>query len=422
MAILKLFSEIVDSETKAFYEWDGIPATSSDDVVSFINEIDPGDTEISIHINCVGGMVFEGWRMYDALRQSGKKISAVVEGICASMATVILLAAPKERRFAYQNATFLIHDPAACYPSTGGYPDRLTADELEKMADKINIQAQSLREEEEKIVNLYVERTGTDADTLRAIMKDDTTITSSKAIELGFIDSTLAPNTDINKPMNKKDKKIEVENSWLNRLLAKAGFKSIESVKFNDLSFTAVDGTTFTVEREEGKYAIGDKASPDGSFVMEDGSTVTIKDGLIDAIIPAKMELKNPETNAVIDEEEAQHLLNTMHAKIKELEQENKDLATKSTDLATKNTDLESQLATANQAYDALTKSLPTEEQTEMLNIIDEAGGKAWFDVIIAKDSNGQPKTPQTNFGEDKDFGKDFINAIKAKGSRIRVK
>ena len=55
--------------------------------------------------------VVEGWAIYDRLRQSGKKISCTVEGKAASMATIIMLAAPKESRKAYENAVSSFAQP-----------------------------------------------------------------------------------------------------------------------------------------------------------------------------------------------------------------------------------------------------------------------------------------------------------------------
>lgn len=398
MATLKLYSDIVDNETKVWYNWDGLDATTSDDVVRFIGDIPASDNEICIRINCRGGYMTEGWRIYDALRQSGKKISAIVEGICASMATIVLLAAPKERRYAYENSSFLIHDPACCSPDLGGWPDRITADELDKMAAKLGIQASELRNELDKVINVYVERTNADEDTLRALMKDETMLTTAKAKELGFICDTLAPNTDFKKYMNTNND-VTVKQGLLARLLAKCGFASVDAVKFNDLVFTDTTGRDFTVEREEGKYAIGDNASPDGKFVMEDGTTVVISNGTISDIIAAKMELKNPETDAVISEEEAQQLLNTYFNKIKEQESTIDNLRTANTDLDKKLKATDTDLNEARQTIDAIKATHITDEQRDMLKTIDEAGGKTWFDAMAQMQSKGAPKKPQKQMG-----------------------
>jgi ATP-dependent Clp protease protease subunit len=53
------------------------------------------------------------------------------------------------------------------------------------------------------------------------------------------------------------------------------------------LELTAANGDTIVIDREEGEPQVGDTASPDGSHVMPDGSTITVTDGVITEIIPA---------------------------------------------------------------------------------------------------------------------------------------
>lgn len=433
MAKLKLTSEIVDKDAKVWLSWDGFDRISSDDVVKFIDSIPADDNKIDIHINCPGGYCFEGLRMYDALRQSGKEISCIVEGLCASMATIILMAAPKERRLAYPNATFLIHNPEAGFIKTGGYPDRLTADELENMSEKMRLQADELRDLQNRLIDIYVDRTGTDRETLQSLMDDDITIGASRAIELGLISETLAPNTASTKNnfnMAKKDNKTEVNENWLQRLIAKAGFKSREAVTFKDLTFTAVDGSEFTVEREEGNYAIGDVASPDGKYVMEDGSTVVVADGVVSDIIAAKMELKNPVNGETISEEEAQQMLNNYEQQVNDLKAQldakDTEKQTETDALKEKITALETAMQTAatehENAMAELKAQVMTDEQKQMLDIVNAAGGMTWLNVMKDTQTNAQPIVPQNPIKTPSDVtskvGEGFLDECK-KNSRV---
>lgn len=434
MATLKIYSEIVDSYTKVMMDWDGFPATTSDDVVKFIGEIPEDDGAIDIRINCNGGDVFEGWRIYDALRHSGKTISALVDGMCASMATVILMAAPKERRKSYPNAAFCIHNPEVAFLSSDAYK-RLTADNIDKICEDLQSQAEMLRQEQKKILDLYVERTGTDATTLQELMDKDTIINADRAKELGLIGDTLAPTT-----ANKKiifnnmvqNEKTEVSNNLLTRLLAKLGFASIDEVKFNDLTFTAANGAEFTVEREEGNYAIGDAAKPNGKYVMNDGSTVVIENEKITDIIAPVAVIRNPETGAELGNEEAQQLINDLYNEVKDLREkldtaltqaksEQDALKQSITDYKKTLDDQKAALDNLNVEFDALKGKMPTEEQMQMLATIEDAGGKKWFDVIIAKQTNGAPRTPQNDLGniEDKKIGESFLQDLAAKQKRI---
>ena len=195
MATLKIFNDIVGEDEKIQLQmWEGIDGVCFKDIDEFISAMDKNDNEIDIRIHCRGGDCIEGWAIYDKLRRSKKTISCTVEGECSSMATIILLAAPLERRFAYKNAHFCIHNPALGCPEVD-YAVRLTADALDKNIDQLKIQAQALREEQQKILGLYVQRTNASRSELQALMDKDTYITSDRAMELGFISKTLSPLT-----------------------------------------------------------------------------------------------------------------------------------------------------------------------------------------------------------------------------------
>lgn len=93
-----------------------------------------GTTKSISRLHCDGGSVTEGWAIYDRLRATGKEITATAEGNCASMATIILMAAPKERRRAYENAHICVHNPWMCPWALG---DAVTADDLQKYANDL---------------------------------------------------------------------------------------------------------------------------------------------------------------------------------------------------------------------------------------------------------------------------------------------
>ena len=63
-----------------------------------------------------------------------------------------------------------------------------------------------------------------------------------------------------------------------------AAFFGDEAVP-TSMDLTDVNGTTFTVTREEGEPEVGDAASPDGSYTMPDGKTIVVTDGVITEIV-----------------------------------------------------------------------------------------------------------------------------------------
>lgn len=306
MAILKIHSDIVDEETRQMnLFWIGVDGTSFDSVDAFIESIPEDDNNIELRLNCRGGNCMEGWTIYDKLRSTGKEITAIIEGKCASMASVLLLAAPKERRYAYQNSTLLIHNP---YIPPYTLADAYDAEDLRRMAE-------DLEAETTKIVNLYVDRTGSEEDVLRALMAEDKFVDMDKAKELGFISEVKPPisarekqppqwnHSKINN-MN-QEKKVTVAQAF--QMLGVA--LGVVKAPIVSLDLSTADGSTLTVEREEGEPQVGDTASPNGEHLMPDGSTIVVEGGVI-------AEIRDPEEENNNDE------LDAANARIAELETE----------------------------------------------------------------------------------------------------
>jgi ATP-dependent Clp protease protease subunit len=163
MAVLNIYNDIQSEQEKAVTRmWGMEPGISFRDINEFCDSLPADDKTIDVHIHCNGGDVLEGWAIYDRLRATGKTITTVVDGTAASMATVIMMAAPKERRKAYANAQILVHNPWLD-PVWIGNMGMATADDLEKAA-------QQLKEQQDRILDLYVERCGCDRDEMAALM------------------------------------------------------------------------------------------------------------------------------------------------------------------------------------------------------------------------------------------------------------
>ena len=382
MARLKIYGDIVDSEENSFMQMWGIDnGVTFQTIDDFLSSISEDDKTIDIHIHCRGGNVIEGWAIYDALRHSGKEISATIDGECSSMATIVLLSAPKERRKAYTNAHFCIHNPSATMYNLD-WSESLTADNIEKGAARLTKQAEQLRAEQDRILDLYVERTGTDRETLQSVMDKDVIYGMDKAIELGFISEILPPITakrqtpKTQNNMHNDKEEVQVKRGILDRILAKAGFKALEDVKIVDMVVTAADGSELTIERESGDPQVGDSASPDGSFVMEDGTTIVVSDGVITEIIPP--------VQAKTDEEFA-----ALEAELEALKAENEQLKADKAALEERISELESQLGES----DAKAK---TEEESAILAKVNHAGGVAWLDKILSMKSTFHAKNTRT--------------------------
>ena len=307
MAKLFINKDIAADPDKMKYWLSGEDSISFSDIQYFMDWIPSDDNRIDVEIHSCGGDCIEGYAIYDALRASGKEISCKVVGTCASMATVILLAAPAERRTAYEHSRMCIHNPYAYGDYLSG---KITPERLESIAS-------DLRAEKEKMLSLYVERTGQPRETLEAQMESDSWFSPERAIELGFI-SSIVPALSAKKEvtnqktidMAKTEKEVKVQSSLLDRLLRKCGYAKIEDVPAVAITLTTSTGEELNVEREEGEIQVGDPASPDGEHVLEDGRTVVVQDGVI-------TEIRKPSSDEDVE---------ALKAQVEELKAENAEL------------------------------------------------------------------------------------------------
>jgi len=147
----------------------------SDVTPNDINFITGIDAElINVHLNSPGGEVFSGITIGNILRDHRALVSITVEGIAASIASVILQAA--DERKIYDNAMVMIHNA-----SVFGYG---TAAEHRKIAD-------SLDEVNNSVVATYKNKTGLEESIIKELMDAETYMTSKKAFELNFVDTII---------------------------------------------------------------------------------------------------------------------------------------------------------------------------------------------------------------------------------------
>lgn len=333
MAKLYINKDIVaDKDKMESWYLTGDAGVSFPDIQNFLSWLDPSDSTIDIEIHSCGGDTVEGYAIYDALRASNKHISCTVVGRCASMATIILLSAPIERRKAYPHAKFLIHKPYLA-----SYNDALDIETIEAIK-------QNLESERAKMLAVYIERTGVESSMLEVQMDRASWFGGEVAKQLGFISEVLVPTTakvtdyKFNSKKMNKEKQVTVKQSILDRMLAKCGYQKIEDIPVIAMELTDANGNTLTVEREEGEPQVGDAASPDGEHVMPDGKTIIVVDGVI-------TEIKDLEEETETEDVEA------LKARIDELEAENASLKSNARSV----------------------------EDNKILNAVKMAGGESWL-------------------------------------------
>lgn len=136
-------------------------------------------SSLTLNIDCPGGDCSDGFTIFDAIKQArdaGVKVTANVTGLAASMASVIILAAEKIR--IAENGRVMIHRVTA-----GGFGN---ADELEAVSEVA-------RQFEDRIVGLYVARSGKKEEEIRELMKTPigTWFFGEEAVQNGFADEVI---------------------------------------------------------------------------------------------------------------------------------------------------------------------------------------------------------------------------------------
>ena len=159
-------------ETAEIYIFDEI-GTYGVTAQDFISEIkDLKDMPINIRINSLGGDVFDGMAMYNVIKRREAKTTVYIEGIAASIATIIALGA--DEVIMAENSLFMIHN--AWGGTSGEAKDmRKTAETLDKITSELT--------------DIYVKKTGLSYDALAEMMDEETWLNAEEAFRLGFIDT-----------------------------------------------------------------------------------------------------------------------------------------------------------------------------------------------------------------------------------------
>lgn len=302
-AVLKIYGDI--GEPDKMMEMYGISdETTSAKIVSEFLDANKDSNSITVRINSRGGDVTEGWAIYDLLTTSGKKIKTIGESKVYSIATIVFLAGSEREMM--KNADGQIHNPyIPPYTLAGAYE----SDDLLKLAE-------GLAQEEEKILNFYADRTGADKVKLAEYMKEDTKLSADDMLSLGFATKIIEPVMAFAyiKPNNKfkMDEKAFFEKLGL--ALDGAVAKMFSRLPASDQTLTDKDGKEIKLEKETGAPAVGDKATPDGTFVMTSGQKITVAGGVVTAVDePSESELDK--ANARIAELEARIALSETEKK-----------------------------------------------------------------------------------------------------------
>lgn len=133
--------------------------------------------EIRVEINSPGGDVFDGIAIYNALRTHPAKVTTRVDGIAASIASVIAQAG--DHRIMVQSSQMMIHN--AWGMAVGDHQDHADMAAVLETQDAI-------------IAGIYAARSGKPVEEFRDLMDAESWLTDQRALELGLADEILVPN------------------------------------------------------------------------------------------------------------------------------------------------------------------------------------------------------------------------------------
>jgi ATP-dependent Clp protease, protease subunit len=128
-------------------------------------------TDVDVYINSYGGSVFQGLAIYNVLHRHPARITAHVDGIAASAASVVAMAGDTIRMA--ENSFIMIHDAWGLVAGN--------AADLRRAADEIEMTSNA-------IASIYAARSGGDIKAIREWMAAETWFTAQTALAAGFAD------------------------------------------------------------------------------------------------------------------------------------------------------------------------------------------------------------------------------------------
>ena len=141
----------------------------------FLDSSEPGK-DISIYINSPGGSVYAGYGIYDTMQYIGSDVSTICTGVAASMASILLVAGTKGKRFALPHSRIMIHQPL------GG---------MQGQASDMEIAAREILKVKKELYTILSEHSGQSFETIERDSDRDYWLTAPEALDYGMIDRVL---------------------------------------------------------------------------------------------------------------------------------------------------------------------------------------------------------------------------------------
>lgn len=145
-----------------------------------VDKINSYSGDLVIHLNSPGGNVFDGIAVHNAIKARKGNTEIIVDGIAASIASVIAMAADK---LTMAEGSFLMIHNAWSVAIGDSAEMRKMADTLDKVSGEIR--------------GFYKRKTGIDESNLQTMMDAETWLTAKEAKDQGFADKILEDEAEI---------------------------------------------------------------------------------------------------------------------------------------------------------------------------------------------------------------------------------
>jgi ATP-dependent Clp protease protease subunit len=150
----------------------GIPAKAFLDELKALGPV----AELTVRINSPGGSVFDGVAIYNALKRHDATITVWIDGIAASIASMIAMAG--DEVVMPENAMLVLHDPSGLVAST---------------ASDMRAMAEALDRMKAGMVAAYRDKSGRDDAEIAGLMAAETWLSAEEAVGLGLADRVEQP-------------------------------------------------------------------------------------------------------------------------------------------------------------------------------------------------------------------------------------
>lgn len=168
---------IMLSDRIIFVDDEITPELASDVIkqILYLEKQDP-NTPITLYINSPGGYVTAGLAIYDTMQFVQCPISTVCMGMAASMASVLLSAGTKGKRYILPNAEVMIHQPS------GGSIGQAT---------EIKIACDNILKTRETLNRILSKHTGQSIDKVSIDVERDYYLSAEEAVKYGLVDEII---------------------------------------------------------------------------------------------------------------------------------------------------------------------------------------------------------------------------------------